>query len=500
MPTSSLDGAKRNFVKVIKEVARKYGMNLGLIRDSTDSEVLTAYKAAARKAHPDKGGLREDMQKLTEAREQWDAARAASRSAGRPAADSRCHGGGAIQVQRISDAVTSQAKVSHSNKRRAPYRFQGAAGLLTYQGLRDVKHWHDLIAKFRLVKKEWRVWRWCATLEEAPTTKTLHVHLMVQLREAIDKPRDFFALDGIPPNVSSNDLLGGSLKGRFPQASVDRGMFYVWADKEGTARTAEGKECVEGNYGPCWEKGYLETYMVKGKWPEDLWKQRKLSHETYDKYLFLCRDGVVSRKRNMDAVTAREQGLAEKAEMAVVSKRIRDNTQVFTPFPRVPEAEAWLQLLKVDRLRYPILIALGQSLSGKTEWVKDLLHYALELKIGTLEDFPDSLRTFDRKSHGGGRLIAFAYLQQTTHHQPQPQHHHHHKPPTPPPPTTTNTTTTTNHQHHHHHKPPTPPPPQTTNNTATATATTTNTIDLRARGVRARQGRNNNRDGWSCLS
>ena len=402
MPTSSLDAVKRNFVKVVKEVARKYGLNLSLSRDSTESEVLIAYKAAARKAHPDKGGRNEDMQKLTAARDQWEAARAAGKSAGRPTSDSggRSCSGGVILPERSTDAA-AQAKAPQSNKRRAPYRFQGAAGILTYQGIRDVKHWRDLIAEFKLVKKEWRIWRWCASLEEAPKTHTLHIHLMVQLREACDKPRDLFALGGIPPNVSTNDLLGGSLKGRFPQASVDRGMFYVWADKEGTARDAEGKECVEGNYGPCWEKGYLETYMVKGKWPEDLWKQRKLSHKTYEAYLFLCRDGVVGRKRNMDAVIAREQGLAETDQMVVVSKRIKNNAQIYTPFPRVPEAEAWLQLLKVDRLRYPILLALGQSFSGKTEWLKDLLHHALELKIGTLEDFPDSLRKFDRNLHGG---------------------------------------------------------------------------------------------------
>lgn len=84
---------------------------------------------------------------------------------------------------------------------------------------------------------------------------------------------------------------------------------------------AAGRECVAGNYGPCWEKHVLETYMVKGKWPEDLWKQRKLSNETYEKYLFLCRDGVVTRKRNSDAVIEREQVLAEQTEMTAVTKQ-----------------------------------------------------------------------------------------------------------------------------------------------------------------------------------
>ena len=44
------------------------------------------------------------------------------------------------------------------------------------------------------------------------------------------------------------------------------------------------------------------TYEVSGKWPERLWKQRKLSHPKYKEYLYETRDGVLPRRRNLDAV------------------------------------------------------------------------------------------------------------------------------------------------------------------------------------------------------
>ena len=67
----------------------------------------------------------------------------------------------------------------------------------------------------------------------------------------------------------------------------------------------------------------------------------------------------------------------------------------------VPEVTAWLQLFQHDALRYPVLLLLGQSMSGKTEFANSLFKKPLELKIGPLLHFPDKLRSFDRKMHNG---------------------------------------------------------------------------------------------------
>jgi hypothetical protein len=50
---------------------------------------------------------------------------------------------------------------------------------------------------------------------------------------------------------------------------------------------------------------------------------------------------------------------------------------------------------------YPILLVLGPSISGETEWANSFFKNPLELKIGTLPHFPDRMRTFDRKTRDG---------------------------------------------------------------------------------------------------
>ena len=77
-------------------------------------------------------------------------------------------------------------------------------------------------------------------------------------------------------------------------------------------------------------------------------------------------------------------------------------TRVSTsPFPRVLEGEEWLKLFATDALRYPILVVLGPSRAGKTEWAKSLFKRPLELKIGALEFFPDTLHHLQRGLHDG---------------------------------------------------------------------------------------------------
>ena len=163
-----------------------------------------------------------------------------------------------------------------------------------------------------------------------------------------------------------------------------------------------GTPCCAGNYLPCWEKrNGIFTYRVLGKWPEDLWKAHKLTHSTYEAYLWLCRDNVVSRKRNLDAVRDKEERVALQQTLADRELRIRSNASLFKPFAKIPLAEAWLEQFQNDALRYPILVVHGPSRSGKTEWANSLFKCPLELKIGGLSHFPDGMRQFDRRVHDG---------------------------------------------------------------------------------------------------
>ena len=211
---------------------------------------------------------------------------------------------------------------------------------------------------------------------------------------------DAFVFKGIRPNASTTDLCGEGLCRKKLQQSIDRGMFYVFADKCGTLRLADGTLCFDGNYAPCWTDSAC-TYQVLGKWPEALWKQRKVSHETYRTLLFQCRDGVLSRKNNLEACIEEERQVLRQQAIDARVKRIRANQSLFPGFPEVPEATAWLKLHKKDALRYPVLIVKGKSHSGKTEWAKSLFKNPLVLRIGTLEHFPDAMRAFDRELHDG---------------------------------------------------------------------------------------------------
>ena len=125
----------------------------------------------------------------------------------------------------------------------------GSAVLLTYRGITGLDQWRRFLDFMTEHAQRWGVWRWCATLEHSKRQKK-HIHVMLQFRQEVDRNSKYFSFEGIAPNASTNDLCGEGLKGKFPQRSVDRGMFYVFADKVGTARDERGEICVGGTTTP----------------------------------------------------------------------------------------------------------------------------------------------------------------------------------------------------------------------------------------------------------
>ena len=185
------------------------------------------------------------------------------------------------------------------------------------------------------------------------------------------------------------------------QLSVNRGFFYVWADKLGTQREADGRPCFEGNHVPVWEKARKgqSRYAVLGKWAESLWKERKLSHQTYEEYLYLSRDGVLPKKRNLDEVRTWEARRSEQQERDETSRRVK--ARLFKPFEEDPAVTSWLQLFRQELDRYPFLVVLAPSRAGKTEFAKSLFRRPLVLGVGDLEHFPEGMRQFERSVHDG---------------------------------------------------------------------------------------------------
>ena len=379
MPCSRLTLATRALVAVLLSFAKAYNVNVSATRDSEEKEILKAYRRVALKLHPDKGGDTAKFQKLQTLKEEWDIARKSNAKPGNPTLP---------VIVRTPSTTEPQGK-----------RVRGIAVLLTYGGRWSLSLWKSFVAYVCRQLRSWGVSRWCATLEKSEAGK-LHVHLALQFQTCVNRWSKFFAWGERFPNASSHDYLGQGLNKnpRFIQQSVDRGFFYVYAAKEGTQHDKHGNICFEGNHVPCWEKTPKATrYQVLGKWPQSLWQQYKLSADNYEHYLFLCRDGVISRKRNLDVVRARAEEEEEAEQMAAATKRVRLNT--FTAFPKLPAVTKWLALFKIESDRYPFLILLGPSRSRKTEFAKALFKNPLELKIGTLGYFPDRMRDFSRLKH-----------------------------------------------------------------------------------------------------
>ena len=95
MPASRLCAATRAFVVVLLFLARRYALVLQVNRDSSPERLVKAYRKVLLKVHPDKGGSKEDTQKLQAAKEEWEkACKDSSRQPGRPNKDSSGQAGG----------------------------------------------------------------------------------------------------------------------------------------------------------------------------------------------------------------------------------------------------------------------------------------------------------------------------------------------------------------------------------------------------------------------
>ena len=384
MPVSAVMIATRAFVQVLLAMAKAYRVAVTVNRESPVEAIRGAYKRVVLKVHPDKGGRKEHMQRLQAAKDAWDTA--------------RCRSGG--RAGRPASTAEQRNLALQTQRERKDFRVEAEVVLLTYQGFSGLAHWRRFIAFVRKSLVPWTVDRWCATLESCET-EALHVHLALKFKTKVDRTARAFAFDGLIPNVRRGDYLGEGLCKRRYEQSVNRGFWYVYADKVGTRRDTKGKPCFAGNHVPVWEKAKKgqSRYAVLGKWCENLWKERKLDHETYEHYLYLSRDGVLSRKRNLDEVRQWEEAVSEKAERVAATSRVR--ARLFQPFEEVAAATAWLSVFKQDLDRYPILIVLAPSRAGKTEWAKSLFRQPLVLQVGELEHFPDGMRSFRRKYHDG---------------------------------------------------------------------------------------------------
>ena len=115
MPTSRLLQAKRAFVRVLLSVAVAFRVTASVNRDSPDDDLLACYRKAILKAHPDKGGSKEQFPTSTTCQRgmeqcqcsEWSCWEAAGHFARVPAVATRPsgHQGQSARVSRLIDLL-----------------------------------------------------------------------------------------------------------------------------------------------------------------------------------------------------------------------------------------------------------------------------------------------------------------------------------------------------------------------------------------------------------
>ena len=81
---SETDMAKRALVKLLRELAVKYEVPLLITRESPNKDIEKAFRKVSFKAHPDKGGLLLDFQRMSAANDVWQNLLKNAGPAGRP--------------------------------------------------------------------------------------------------------------------------------------------------------------------------------------------------------------------------------------------------------------------------------------------------------------------------------------------------------------------------------------------------------------------------------
>ena len=307
---SAADVAKRAFIKVMLELAALYGLALPLNRDSAAVAIKAAFRKLAVKVHPDKGGSLEDQQSLNSARDKWETAVADAPGRGRGRKRTATDAGQPAPSEQL--AVVLPTKIARVRQ----YRIQSLAVLLTFQKFDDMGVWRRFTAFVKEQLREWAVRLWCATME-TNDDDTYHLHLCIQFHCAADRIAETFTFEGVRPNARANDSLGEGWCGKKQQDSIYRAMFYVWANKIGTVRAQDGSLCTDGNCCPAWVVGGKNKYPVSGRWLDKLLRAYKLSLDVYEEYIYLAMDGVISRKKNLDAIRARREELEERLIFAM---------------------------------------------------------------------------------------------------------------------------------------------------------------------------------------
>jgi hypothetical protein len=240
------------------------------------------------------------------------------------------------------------------------------------------------------LSKQLKMTKASITMEESLATGThVHIHLYFHTDSLYHRRNlDPFTFEGIHPHVVANRARGNAFSG-----AVRHGHFYVVAEKVGTLFTWT-------NFVP------FREYPVEAWWVDNLFRQEKLSRDTYLQYA--KRLGVGFARRLAD-VTAAERYEKECAMRDAVQREQAALADKILPMRTFPEIEQYLTHFQGEALhRRPILAIVGGTNLGKSMLAANVVRRVgeiigvggyLEITVECNEhlDFAD----FDPRHHAG---------------------------------------------------------------------------------------------------
>lgn len=315
--------------------------------------------------------------------------------------------GDAYDAAGLGDGTTEQDS-GEKDKTTKEFRMRGYAFLCTYNH-RDLREEHfAAFGKFvEAFVKEHQVKYWTISCEKSLRSADagrIHKHFFMQFKKQIDESagkalvrwkitETWEVNPDIRPNILAVEIDNSTpgikqlaARGSTIQSSLVTGHFYLAMDGK------PGKIRHETNYVPFvdyWpDKIRLDKFRLAGKITDEWWLHY---HSLLTVGFARVWEDTKAKRRYEEDLNVQKM----RREAADVEAGLRSSGKLLA-FPGYEPVEEWLAHFTQDNVRFPVLLLLGPSHRGKTEFAKSLFTKPLVLTVGSSNLIPNGLREYER--------------------------------------------------------------------------------------------------------